>query len=273
VFLPLFFSGDLFDAQRSGRTFLAFVSFSFIASSVYIVNDIKDAEQDRRHERKKNRPIASGAVPVRHAAILSAVLALGALVIDITANGSLLSASMLSAYALMNAAYSFGLKRCPIVDVFILAAGFLIRVFFGAIAAEVVISKWLYMTIFTASLFLGLGKRRNELVKNGQGGDGTTRSVLRYYSYHFLDMNMYVCMALFMVFYSLWSFEAAASARRGGGTFSCATIPIVFAMFMKYSLSIESDSEGDPVELLLHDKVLLFLSILCAVLFFVFLYG
>lgn len=153
-----------------------------------------------------------------------------------------------------------GLKNIPIVDIVILASGFVIRIFYGGIITNITISKWLYLVITVGSLYMGLGKRRNELKKQTK-----TRDVLKYYNVNFLDKNMYVCVALSIVFYSLWTLEMPNPQISW-------TIPIFIILLMCYSLDVEGDSDGDPVEVILHDKILIGLLVLYALFIFILLY-
>ncbi len=163
-------------------------------------------------------------------------------------------------YLVLNIAYSLGLKNVPIIDIAILASGFVIRVFYGGFITDVVVSKWLYLVIITGSLYMGLGKRKNELIASTD-----TREVLKHYNKNFLDKNMYVCLALTDVFYALWTFELPNDKITW-------TIPLFIIILMRYSLDVEGDSDGDPVEVILHDKVLIALGLIYAVCIFVLLY-
>lgn len=149
----------------------------------------------------------------------------------------------------------------PIIDIVILAAGFVIRIFYGGMITGVSISKWLYLVITSGSLYMGLGKRRNEMKKQTD-----TRDVLKYYNVDFLDKNMYVCVALTIVFYALWTYEMPNAQISW-------TIPIFIILLMSYSLDVEGDSDGDPVEVILHDKILMGILILYALFIFGLLYA
>ena len=173
----------------------------------------------------------------------------------------------LATYLIMNLAYSFGLKNVPLVDVTILAAGFLLRVVYGACLTGIVISNWLYLTVMAMALYFALGKRRNELKQLG----GETRTVLKAYPVSFLDKNMSMCLTLANVFYALWSMDAN-TVQAYHSDFVIFTVPIVLLITLKYSMNVEGDSDGDPVEVLLHDKILLLLCLLYAVAMFVILY-
>jgi 4-hydroxybenzoate polyprenyltransferase len=157
-------------------------------------------------------------------------------------------------YGVLNIAYSHGLKNIPIVDVTVLAMGFVTRVFFGAVIVGTDISVWLYLTITVGAYYLGFGKRRNEIAKKETG----TRKVMQFYSHSFLDKNMYLCMALCVMFYSLWSIDPLTVEKFGTAAFVY-TVPLLLIILFKYSLDVEADSDGDPTSVILHDKVLLVL--------------
>ena len=267
VFAALACSGQLFNSEKLAASIAAFIAFCMVSSVVYIINDIRDVEKDRRHPTKCKRPIAAGTVSVRNAWGLAVVL----LIIAIVCNGLIFhvaSTLLLVLYLILNLAYSFGLKNVPIVDVTILVAGFLIRILYGAFVTEITISNWLYLTVLALSFYFALGKRRNELT---QIGDGETRRVLKAYSVSFLDKNMGMCLTLANVFYALWSMDEKTVSLYNS-EYLVFTVPIVLLITMKYSLDIEGESDGDPVEVLLHDKVLLTLCVLYLVIMFVILY-
>jgi 4-hydroxybenzoate polyprenyltransferase len=256
VFVPLFFNMNLFKGAALASTVRGFVCFCLLSSIVYIQNDLRDIDKDRRHSSKRRRPLASGAIPPRGAFVLLFLLA--AALAGIFALGAresplygLKAAGLLALYAALNTGYSWGLKNIPIVDVTILAAGYVIRVLFGAVIIGAEVSVWLYLVITMGAYYLGLGKRRNEL------GDGETetRAVMRFYSHNFLDKNMYVSQALCLVFYALWSIDPATVKRLNTSSFAY-TIPLVFLILLKYSLNVESGSDGDPAPVLIHDRAL-----------------
>lgn len=257
IFFPLVFSGNLFDFNLLLSGFLSFLAFSLSASIVYIVNDIKDKEKDQKHPKKKDRPIASGKVSVRNAIILAIVLFVIAFIFQALATKSLFDLSYIYVlvYVAINFAYSFGLKNVPLLDLVILVSGFLIRVLYGASIIGVAVSNWLYLTIMVAAFYLGLGKRRNEIKKSGS----KSREVLKYYSEDFLDKNMYMCLSLTIVFYSLWTLDSSTVLTLGN--LLVWSVPFVIVILMKYSMNVENDSHGDPVDVILSDWVLLALIV------------
>jgi len=276
VFIPLFFSLSFFDVLSVKAALLGFISFSLLTSIVYILNDIRDIEKDRLHSSKRHRPLASGEISVHHAIIILVILfasliaLFGILRIQDNRLYNLKSVGLLLLYMLLNIAYSMGLKNVPIVDVTILASGYVIRVFFGAVIIGVDISMWLYLVITMGAYYIGLGKRRNEI----NAGETGTRVVMKFYSHNFLDKNMYMCQTLCVVFYALWSNDSVTVERFHTSAFIY-TIPLVLIIFFKYSLNIETENDGDPTSVILGDKILLVLCmayiISCA--FIVYLNG
>ena len=246
-------------------TILGFISFSFASSTIYIINDIKDKEKDQNHPTKKNRPIAAGTISVPNALILAILLLILtiAILIYLSAFKKFISIYIIT-YILINIMYSFGLKNIPLLDVFILALGFLIRVLYGGALINVEVSTWLFLTVLSISFYLGLGKRRNELMAQ-KNPENITRNVLKYYNKEFLDKNMYMCLSMTIIFYSLWCQDLNSK-------YIMWTIPLVLLICMKYSLNIESNSSGDPVEVLLKDKVLILLIGIYAIAIFLTLY-
>ena len=255
LFLPLFFSRQLLDGFQFLRACSGAAAFCFMSSAVYIFNDLKDAEKDRQHSRKKHRPLASGAVSASGAAVCMAAFVLLSIFLSVL-TGNLRSLLPLLGYGVINILYSLGLKDKPLIDIVILAAGFTIRVVYGAMAVGVAVSDWMYLTVLAASFYMGLGKRRNELKREGNGGE--TRVVLKHYTYDFLDKNMYVNLALVNTFYALWTMQM----NEGSASHLILTVPIVTVLLMRYSLDVEGDSDGDPIEVILNDRVLIFLAAL-----------
>lgn len=264
IFLPLIFSRNI-NATNILLSILGFISFSFASSIIYIINDIRDKEKDKNHPTKKNRPIAAGTISITNALIVATLLLIItiAILIYLSTFNKFISIYIIT-YILINIMYSFGLKNIPLLDVFILALGFLIRVLYGGALINVEISNWLFLTVLSISFYLGLGKRRNELIAQEKTGN-TTRSVLKYYNKEFLDKNMYMCLSMTIIFYSLWCQDLNSD-------YIMWTIPIVLLICMKYSLNIESNSSGDPVEVLLKDKILMLLVGIYAIAILLTLY-
>lgn len=249
ILLPLFFSGQFLVWEKLLFGLLGIIVFSMLSSSIYIFNDLNDVEKDRLHPQKCNRPIASGAVKKPVAVIIMIGLLIMTGIISLLLF-NMNSVIYLSVYYILNILYSVRLKCVPILDVAILASGFLIRVLFGGCLLDIEVSEWLYLMILSGALYMGLGKRRNELIL----GTGS-RSVLKKYSKDFLNQNMNVCMGLAMVFYSLWAKDSIHKSMIW-------TIPLFIIIIMRYGYSSECDKGGDLVEIILHDVLLLLLLVI-----------
>lgn len=260
IFLPVIFNRSL-EINDWLCGIMGMIAFSLTASAVYIINDIRDVEKDRLHDIKKNRPIASGEVSISLAQVICVMLVVISNCLNlILAQDKLWSEIWIIIYLMLNILYSFGLKDKTIVDVVILASGFVIRVLYGGAIVAIEVSPMLILTVLMFSLYMGLGKRRNEKrkIKND------TREVLKYYTDAFLDKNMYMCLTLGIVFYSIWSLALENMIY---------TVCFVVIICMRYNLIIERESLGDPVDVLLSDKVLIelvimFLCSLVLILFF-----
>ena len=259
VFFPMFFRGVIFDSEKLIRAGLGFICLCFVSSAVYILNDYKDIEKDRNHPTKKSRPLASGRIRSQ-SAIIVMIICLGVVLSVSVVLKSFEGAFCLALYLGINVAYCMGLKNKPIIDIVILASGFVIRVFYGGFLTDIPISKWLYLVVTTGSLYMGLGKRRNELKAQTD-----TREVLKYYNEAILDKNMYVCVGLANMSYALWTLEMPNPRISW-------TIPIFIVIFMCYSLDVEGESDGDPVEVILKDRVLIAIILGYAICIFSLLY-
>ena len=246
ILLPMVCSYS-FSKENIIMTLLAFLSFSFMASFVYIMNDIRDVEKDRKHPRKMKRPIASGAISIPKAAIIAVIVLVLSIVLNYLATQSLFNAALgiLLLYLANNICYSFGMKNVPIVDVLLLTAGFVFRIYYGAAIVGVPVSSWLFLTVLTASLYLGLGKRRKEFNNSEE-----VRPVLKYYDKRFIENFMNISLTLVIVFYSLWTMEQT-------NPLLYFSIPLLIVIFMQYMLFMETGNEGDPVTLLFQHKSLM----------------
>ena len=272
ILAPLFFSKEINILNKIIDVLFAFLAFSLISSTIYIINDTMDAEKDRQHPKKCKRPIASGQISKRNAIIFSIFLFILSLTFHYFGNRNKLfsiSTIYLISYFFINLSYSLGLKNKPILDLVLLSAGFLLRVLYGGEITDVPISYWLYLIVITFSFYMGFGKRRGELEIKG---DKNTREVLKKYSYEFLDKKMSIFMALTLVFYSLWTVDKKTTDVVGNDLFIW-TVPLVIIIFLRYSYVIElGESDGDPVEVLLSDKVLISLVIVYILVTIIFFY-
>lgn len=246
------------DNSAIKSTLLVFLEFCLISSCIYIINDIVDLEKDRQHPKKKNRPIASGEVSIPTAKIITFILFILALAIAFISK-KYYSFITIAIYFVLNLAYSFFLKKVALVDVFVIALGFLMRIYAGAFAIDVKVSSWLLLTALSLSLFLGFGKRYGEK-KNVD--NNTSRDVLADYNIDALKIYLAITMALTIVFYSLYCAIGSGILGEQG----IITVPIVmFAMFKYFMALGNEDVDGDPTDTLLKDKTVL----ICVLLYIV----
>ncbi len=256
VLLPLIFGRQLTNAPVRAAALWGFASFCLLASAVYIFNDLLDVRSDRMHPTKRYRMIASGAVSPRAAGILAAVLlARSAGLCWLACGAGLAGWAAWAAYALLNVGYSLGLKRVPVLDIAVLVSGFLLRVLYGSAVTGIEISKWMYLTVIAVSFYLALGKRRGELIQQGDA----MRAVLAHYTPAFLTQNMYMCLTLSVAFYALWSVDPVTVAATRTGALVW-TVPVIILLLMRYSMIVEGSSDGDPIEVILSDPLLLVLA-------------
>jgi 4-hydroxybenzoate polyprenyltransferase len=261
IFAALVFDKQLLNAEAFLRTLAGFGLFCLVSSSVYIFNDLADVEADRQHPEKKNRPIAAGKLPVRVAWIAGVglvILTLG-LAFLLTPGFE----AVLVIYFLINMAYSKWLKHIPIIDVLIIAAGFVLRVHAGVTLIQVErFSPWLYVVMTLLSLFLGFGKRRAELALLAHGA-GSHRKVLDGYTLPLLDQYIMIVSGTTIVAYSLYTFSAPNVPENHS---MMLTIPFVVYTIFRYLYLIEvKHAGGAPEEVLLSDRPFQIAMILWAV--------
>lgn len=282
IFAAIFLTGMLFEKELLKAAILAFVSFCFATSATYIINDILDVKRDRLHPRKKFRPIASGDLPVTIAFFEAVVLAFGALLISLDVSSLLFT--LVVVYMAMQIFYSLGLKNLAIVDIVIIASGFVIRVYAGAFVVDAHLSVWFLMCVISVALFLASGKRRAELNLVADTGISTRKS-LREYKKELL--NSYVTMfanaswmswSLFTFFESpkaalpFWLVLAELSRTTTINKLLMLTIPITIFGIMRYESLIFEDRSETPERLLLTDKSLIFTVLLWVITVYWVLY-
>jgi len=247
VFAGLVFGGRLFDGASVLRELGAFAVFCAAASAVYLANDAADREQDAQHPEKSARPIASGRLPVAAALAVSAVLAAAALLASAALSRGLFW--IVLAYLLMSFAYSAGLKRVFLVDVLIVAFGFVLRAAAGAAVLGVEISPWLLCCSFLLALFLALAKRRAELALLGDGAAGH-RAALQQYTVTLVDRWLTALVGATIVSYALYT-QSPRTVEHFGTTRLLYTLPfVVYALFRYQQLVTRDGSGGDPALLL-----------------------
>lgn len=229
VFLPLFFSGKLFEFNLLKESIIGFLIFSFIASSIYIINDYVDIEKDKKHPEKKNRPLASGVIPKNNALILFVLLLLISIALCFFL-GTLKVGILVAIYFFMNIAYSFKLKQIAILDVMIIAFGFLLRVLVGGYMTGIIITDWTILLVFDLALILALGKRRGELANAEL--EGVTRKSLDGYNLNFLNSALSVTCTVAVMCYLMFILSPETQSKFHH--YIIYTFIFVFAAVLRY---------------------------------------
>ncbi len=252
VLAPLLFSFQFTDIPSVLSALYAFLAFSLIASAHYIVNDIQDREKDALHPQKKYRPIASGVISVKKGLVAALLLLYGGGVF-IWLLGDIKVAGVIGLYLLINVLYSGKLKNIVLLDVFVIAIGFVLRVYAGAYAIHEPVSSFIFMTTLFLSLFLGFAKRKGELLRHGTA----SRTVLKKYGKEMLNAYLAVTMALTIMSYALWTMETNTKANLGTHRMVYSIVFVVFGMFWYVYILDKYNGSEDPTENLYKDKALL----------------
>jgi decaprenyl-phosphate phosphoribosyltransferase len=246
---------------------LAFVSFSLVSGAVYLINDIRDVEEDRQHPRKQFRPIAAGELSVRTGWVLALVVAAVGLAIGFLTAIPL--GITVSIYLLLQVGYSTYLKHQPVIDLAMVAAGFLLRAIAGGVASDIPLSQWFLLVASFGSLFMVAGKRYSELV--ALGADAGTRKSLASYSASYLRFAWMLAATMVLISYSLWAFENLHRGPLGVGWTAISIAPFTLGL-LQYAREIDLGLAGEPEDVVLRDRVLqlfglLWLIVICIAVF------
>jgi len=251
-----FASGDLFQGHIAIKLLIAFAAFSLAASGVYLVNDAKDVEADRAHPTKRNRPIAAGIVPVPIAYAVAVAVFAAAIVLSLLASTQLLI--VLVVYVAVQLAYCFWLKHQPVVDICIVASGFLMRAIAGGVAAAIPLSQWFLLAAGFGSLFMVAGKRYAEMMLAERTG-AKIRKSLESYSPSYLRFVWALSATVLIMTYGLWAFEIREAYHNSVWSV-ISIVPFVVAV-LRYAVDVDNGNGGEPEDIALGDRVLQVLAV------------
>jgi decaprenyl-phosphate phosphoribosyltransferase len=269
IWLPIFFGYRITDARAVWLTLLAFTAFCLMASTIYVLNDFKDRPEDRRHPRKKLRPLASGAVSSREALWLGLTLFAASLAVAL-AGLPRACLYLLLAYLLLNIAYSQRLKHIPIVDIVCIAVGFVIRIFMGGAATRIPISPWIVIMAFLLALFLALAKRRDDLLMTN---DGTwVRKAIDGYNLEFISLAMGVMASVIIVAYILYTVSPEVVAKHGTHRLYITGFWVLLGLLRYLQITFVEEQSGSPTLVLIKDVLLQAVIVLWLVNIFILLY-
>lgn len=268
VLAGVFFSDQLFDASTAAHAVVATIAFCFLSSAVYALNDIVDREADAAHPEKRHRPLVVGSVTVREAIILIVVLLTLTGVILGTVGFPWQVSAFMGAYLGLNILYSLFLKHQSLVDVVIIASGFVLRLEAGVFAVNVPPSSWIVLCTGLLALFLALAKRRGDLVREA----ANRREALRGYSIVYIDQALAMMGSATVVVYALFTVSEYAEQRFGAPLLYLTTFPVVLGILRHLQITIVEGRYASPAEIVLKDRPTQVIVALWTALFFVFVY-
>ena len=255
IFIPLFFDHKLMDWYCLCSAILAFFAYSFAASAIYCLNDLIDVDADRKHPKKCKRPIAAGVISKAQALLLVA-LCLGvafAIASMLEGNAQWKVIGILGVYIVMNIAYCLKLKQMAIVDVFIIAVGFVLRIFVGGFATGVVLSQWIVLMTFLLALFLAFAKRRDDVVIYEDTGVLARKNVNRY-NLPFMNQVIGVVSSITMVCYIMYTVDPEVIARMGSRYVYLTSVFVLAGIIRYLQLTIVDVKSGSPTKVLMKDR-------------------
>jgi 4-hydroxybenzoate polyprenyltransferase len=254
VYAPLIFSQNVLNQALVLRATLAFLAFCLISSAVYLLNDLRDIEEDRQHPLKAHRPLASGRLKRSTAVAALAIIAPAGFLVALLVNRSFVFIAL--GYFALQIAYTLWLKHVVILDIFVVASGFLLRVVAGGFAIRVYLSSWLLICTTLLALFLAMGKRRHEIVLM-EGRAASHRPILKEYNIYLLDQMISVVTASTLLAYCLYTISEETVAKFGTRNLIF-TVPFVLYGIFRYLYLIHQKAEGGtPESLIIRDKPLL----------------
>lgn len=271
LFIPLFFSSQLFNIEKIELLILGFFSFSFIASAIYIINDYRDIEDDRKHPEKSKRPLAAGKVSKSTAIIICAALIILGFALSYFANPKLKFTFVLSIYFILNLGYSIGLKSIPILDIFIIAAGFVLRVKAGSVITGIEVSEWLNIMVFLLALFMATAKRRDDILLKISSGMDMRKSV-KGYNLEYLSTIMSLICAVIIVAYFMYTMSPEVIKRMGTYRLYYTCIFVIIGVMRYLQLVFVKGDSGSPTNILYKDRFIQITLLLWISSFFAILY-
>lgn len=255
IFLPLFFDKQLENIEKLLSCIIVFLAYCFIASSIYCFNDIHDVENDRKHSKKCKRPIASGAISITKGYIIMIISFMIGMsftfILDKTSRYKVLAVLVL--YFILNIIYCIKLKQFAIVDVFIIAFGFVLRVVIGGVVTGIFISQWIVLMTFLLALFLAFAKRRDDVILHGATGV-TLRDNTNKYNLDFLNQTLTIIGSIIMVCYIMYTVSDEVCARMNTHYLYLTSIFVLAGIIRYLQITLVEDKSGSPTRILMKDR-------------------
>lgn len=269
LFLPLFFAGEVFNIEKLLECTAGFFAFGFVASSIYVINDYMDVESDRKHPVKCNRPLASGAVSKQSAIVMFVLSLIAGFVIAYFIKAKFLF--VLSLYFVMNLCYSFGLKNIAILDIILIAIGFVLRIKAGGVIAMIAISQWLMIMVFLLALFMAVGKRRDDLLMKMDSGIDIRKSI-KGYSLEFLNVTLAIITAVIIIAYLMYTLSPEVGHRWHTYRLYYTTLFVIVGLLRYMQITFVEKDAGSPTKVLYKDSFLQITLLLWILSFYTIIY-
>lgn len=261
-------AGSLFHSGVLGKSAWAFVAFCLVSGAVYLINDIRDVEEDRLHPKKRFRPVPAGELSIRTAWIEAIIVGLAGLTVGYVTSIQL--GITVTVYLLLQIGYSTFLKHQPIIDLAMVASGFLLRAIAGGVASGIPFSQWFLLVASFGSLFMVSGKRYSEMLE--LGADAGTRKSLASYTASYLRFTWMLSAGMVLMSYSLWAFENLARGPLGVGWTAISIAPFTLGL-LQYAREIDQGTAGEPEDVVLKDHVLLIFGALWLIVICIAVFG
>ena len=253
VMVPLFFGGALFDFKSLIAGAITFIAYSFAASSIYCFNDIHDVDDDRRHPAKCHRPVASGAVSIFQAYVLMALMILLSMIcIIFLPENKFETGGVILFYWVLDIAYCAKLKRYAIVDVCIVAFGFVLRLFAGGFASDILLSKWIVLMTFLITLFMSFAKRRDDVLRMEETGEAPRRNTIRY-NLTFINQAITITASVTLVCYIMYTVSPEVIENFHTDYLYLTSVFVLLGLLRYIQLAVVDKESGDPTKIILKD--------------------
>ena len=254
IFIPLFFGGSLFDMADWTSSLVVFVAFSFAASAIYSINDIVDVEADKKHPKKCKRTSPAGLVSKRQASLLAIILAIAALALPFLLNNWMLSV-VIALYLAMNLCYCIRLKHYAIIDVCLVALGFVMRIVAGGVATDIVLSRWIVMMTFLLTLFLSFAKRRDDVLIMNETGMAPRKNTSRY-NLTFINQAITITGGVMLVCYIMYTVSPEVIERFNSPNLYMTSFFVILGLLRYIQLTVVDERSGEPTRLVLSDRLI-----------------
>ena len=272
VILPVFFGGAILNTTQAISAALTFMSFSLAASAIYCLNDIIDVDADRAHNVKRHRPISSGAITIPQAYGMMTISLLASIVLMLLLpEGQANTITVIITYFLLNVAYCLKLKEYAIIDVCIVASGFVLRILAGGFATGVQLSKWIVLMTFLLTLFLAFAKRRDDVLKMNETGRAPRKNTSRY-NLTFINQAITITGTVMLVCYIMYTVSPEIIAQFGTDKLYLTSILVILALLRYLQIAVVDEKSGDPVKVVLSDRATQFILMAWVLSFLVLIY-